>query len=62
VVEARWKLTASASWPFTFPLLTAFSLAKSEKAEKQKSYSLSKGVGKLKNCTWGSYFFLVDFR
>jgi len=30
---------ASASCPFTFLLLTTFSLAKSKKAEKQKSYS-----------------------
>ena len=31
--------TASASWRFTFPLLAAFSLAKSEEAKKQKSDS-----------------------
>jgi len=30
---------SSASCPFTFLLLTTFSLTKSEKAEKQKSYS-----------------------
>ena len=31
------RYISSASCPFTFPLLTAFSLTKSEKAEKQKS-------------------------